>query len=303
MTTPPYPSLVDWIATHARDQEPTPPRWAHRSSPAGWAVPPRVRARLEAAIEAVSEVQRAEWLTSGVWLGPRTFPDLYDDLLHACRTLQAPIPSAIVGPASSRGQLVGGTDAHPTLYLSGFFHQHAARAERRFVLGRLVGQIADRQVSWRTLYNLTGPDAELRSLAARALGPASTLLLEPAGLVLRASLARWVQRAELSADRAGLLCCEDPDAAASALFRQALLTRHAVRAEDAIAEARRSTKGHGAAKWAELLTDEPALYKRLLALDLFTRSACWLGDEALQLGTPLDDVQLAEAVDALLEGE
>jgi hypothetical protein len=268
------------------------------------AAPPRlpdpVAARLDELLDTVVAVQRAAWLEDGAYVGPQTLPDAWRATLEAARRLGAPVPVVIAANVAAAAQGAQGTDDRPFLLLSAALPASATPAELRFELGRQLGQIVAGQVSARTLYALVVDHDGARRLARRAVGPALDVVLAPIALGLRAALSRWHREAELTADRAGLLACDDLEAARAALLRGALGADPTMTAE---AWLRRgdSVRDAGPGRWTEILADRPWLRKRLRALDDWARSETF----AALGGTPtpgarLDADELARRTAALL---
>ena len=214
--TPAYVSLADFAQT--LDLSVKRPDWAVPDS-----APPvpldrlALRTRVEDVVDTVIALQRAEWLQDGVHASPSTAPEVYRQILDAARTLKVSVPPAILTSQAQSGQLTAGTDARPFLVLSAYFFQSADPLEQQFLAGRLVGHVALRQVTTTSLFSLLVDHSGIRQVARRAVGPLLELVLAPIGLGMRLALSRWHRAAELSADRAGLLCCRDVDAAQQAL--------------------------------------------------------------------------------------
>jgi Zn-dependent protease with chaperone function len=82
-----------------------------------------------------------------------------------------------------------------------------------------------------------------------------------------------MRRAEITCDRAGLLCCKDVDVARRALAKLALGSSklHEEFNVEAFAEQYEEGKG-GAGRYAELTASHPWISKRLLALKAFSES-------------------------------
>ena len=231
-----------------------------------------LRFRVEDVLDTVVALQRAEWLQDGVFVGPRVMPQVHRELLDAARVLGVAVPPSIVGGDSLRSQGAYGTDARAFVKLSAYFAQSASPLERQFVIGRSMGLIAAQQVTPYTLYALLVDQSGLRSVARRNLGPVLEVVLAPLSLGVRIALARWHRAADISADRAGLLCCRDVGAAGRAMLRIALGVSPAVDPADYVEQVRRSKVDSGPSRWAEFLASNPWTHKRMQALELFAQS-------------------------------
>jgi hypothetical protein len=279
----PYPSLADFAATF-RERGPEAPPWVHPTPiPLAFVEGAGLRDQLEDLLDTVVAVQRADWVQAGVYLGPRSMPDVYRDLLDASRTLGIAVPPAVVSPAPSN---VYGTDDRALLHLNSFFLAGATPGERRFLIGRLCGHVAARQVTWVTCWALLVDQGGIRTIARQALGPALEVFLAPISFGARLALNRWHRAAEITADRAGLIATGNLDDARKALLRAALGVTPKVKAEDYLEALKAAQEEGSPSKWAELLENRPFMHKRMRALALFARSETWVGLGHPAVGTP-----------------
>jgi Zn-dependent protease with chaperone function len=270
MSEVPYPSLADFASTWRERREEARPDWVHPvAAPLAVLDDAGLRAEVEALLDTIVAVQRAEWVQDGIYLGPRSMPDAYRDLLDVSRTLGVPVPPAVVTPASMRGQNVFGTDGRAFLHLSSFYLQGAKPEERRFVIGRLCGHIAATHVTWLTCYALLVDQGGLRQIARKALGPALEIFLAPISFGAKLALSHWHRAAELTADRAGYLCAGDRDAVRKAMLRMALGVRSDITPDDYLAQLKHLQEDGSPARWAEMLSAQPWMHKRMEALDDF----------------------------------
>ena len=285
MTDVPYVSLVDFAATFDPGGGELPP-WVHPDAAAPQILDTiGMRNRLEDVLDTVVALQRAEWLHDGVYAGPAAMPDVYRDVLHAARTLRIAVPPAILAGTGLKAQGCFGTDERAFLYLSTFFFDPASEGERRFMAGRLCGHIAAHQVTASTLYALLVDFNGIRSLARKAVGPVLEVLLAPLSVGVRLALSRWHRASEITADRAGLLCCGDLESAGKALLRQSLGRRPDVDVATYLDQLKASRGGSNPGKWTELLSDQPFTHKRIEAMAAFVKSELW----TTLTGEPVED--------------
>jgi hypothetical protein len=288
----PHISFADF-ATHFLDEERARPSWVIP----GVAIPAAleelaVRRRVDDVLDTVVAMQRADWLQQGLYVGPQALGFVYRDLLMASRVLRVSVPPAIVSGCGYGQQNVFGTDTRSFLRLSSlFFAESVPEGERRFVLGRLCGHIAARQVTANTLYALVVDQGGLRKALTRNLGPVLEFVLGPASMAVRLGLSRWHRAAEMSADRAGLLCTGNLADGQRALLRIALGGRPGVNVDEYLRQLGSAGWTGSPGRWTELLAGEPWMHKRMKALELFSRSTLFPGgpgeldEDALQRET------------------
>jgi len=200
---------------------------------------------------------------------------VYRDVLEAARALRVSVPPAVLTSGVMKTQRATGTDARPILVLSSYFFQSATEGERRFITGRLCGHIALQQVTALNTYALVADHRGLRATAKTAVGPLLAVVLAPIGLGVKLVLSRWHRAAELSADRAGLLCCGSLEAAQDAMLRADLAGRPQMSAREYLDQIRSANADSSPGRWAELLASQPWMHKRMQALDAFARSAVY----------------------------
>lgn len=295
-----YVSLTDF-ATTFHEGGGALPSWVHPDAAAPAVLDTLgLRTRMEDVLDTVVALQRAEWLHDGVYAGPTAMPSVYRDVLHAARTLKIAVPPAILAGSGLKAQGAFGTDGRAFLYLSTFFFDPASDGERKFMAGRLCGLIAARQVTASTLYALLVDHHGIREMARKAVGPMLEVVLAPLSMGVRLALSRWHRAAEISADRAGLLCCGDLEAAGRAMLRQSLGRTPDVGVAAYLEQLKASRTASNPGKWTELLADQPFTHKRLQALDLFARSevyADWTGEP---VADPLSRAELDAQTSRLL---
>jgi hypothetical protein len=287
MSTP-IVSLADFASTFdaQRDEVPT---WVHPDSTSPLPLSQLgVRSRIEDVLDTVIALQRADWLQDGVYAGPRSMSAVYRDVLRCSRVLHVAVPPAVLAGCGMKSQGCFGTDGRAFLYLSTFYFGPATDGERLFLAGRLCGHIAAQQVTANTLYALLVDHNGLRQVARRAVGPVLDVVLAPLSLGVRLALSRWHRAAEITADRAGMLCAGGLQPAGEALLRLTLGTRGDVDPHTYLDQLRASGGMQSPGRFTELLASEPWTHKRLKALELFSRSALWAELSGEAVDDPLD---------------
>jgi Zn-dependent protease with chaperone function len=272
-------SFRDYIDRQSRgllDEDGT-PRYAHPVD--GWilrtlnSLP--VRAVLDKAIDAFISVQMGQYLATGIPIDQKSFPDLFEVLVRCSQTLGIAVPHAITldNPQALFNAFTAGTDDYAFISVTAGLTQYFSRDEAAFVIGHECGHIASRHMEYHTLVEL------LTGTASHFLGPIGAILRQTALVPLLA----WSRRSEITADRAGLLCCGDLQVAERALLR--LLAGHAdvgrVDIEDYLRRFKDMEDFHGLSGWQQLFTTHPLIPKRIEALRLFARSEMYFDLTAL----------------------
>jgi Zn-dependent protease with chaperone function len=220
---------------------------------------------VESAVRFWNTVGKSRLVGSAVRVGERQFPALFAKVARCADVLQIPQPTVYVSPElASLGAHTFGSSDDATLVLAGALVDHLTEAELLFVIGHECGHIQNNHVVYLTaLYYLTQTANVILRLGA-----------QPAVLALRA----WSRRAEITCDRAGLLCTRDLGTATAALIKLALGSRK-LYGEINVDEYLRQFKEarDDLRRLGEAFATHPYLPTRVTALRLFSRTAYFRG--------------------------
>ena len=147
---------------------------------------------------------RLLYLASSVRVSDRQYAHVHDMLVEGCRVLDIPVvPELYVVRNPGANAMTLGMDA-PFLVLTSGLLDLLDAEELRFVIGHELGHVLSGHAVYRTML------LQLLAISARmAWLPIGGLAIR--GVIL--ALEEWQRKSELSADRAGLLACQDPGAA------------------------------------------------------------------------------------------
>lgn len=260
-----FQEYIDRRGRYGLSDDDTPP-YAHPVD--GWilrtlnSVP--VKMALDKALDTVISLQLGQYLANGIFIDERSFPDLFEVLYHCSETLGIPVPHAVANDSPFLfNAFTAGTDDYSFINITAGLCEHFTRDEAAFVIGHECGHIASQHMIYHTLVWVLQDAALLR------MGNLARLLSATA-----LPLMAWSRRSEVTADRAGLLCCGDIKVGERALVR--LIAGHAsadnVDIDDYLRRYREMADFHGASKWQESMSSHPFIPKRIEALRLFARS-------------------------------
>lgn len=254
--------------------------------------------RVDQYLRACDEVQtvrrnssRGRMLTHGVRLSERLSPRIFSIFRGVCDRLRVPVIPEIFcvnrpGIDASAGVHCSTTEIVATVEITADALEKLSDGELAFVLGHEIGHLLFGTASLLRLLP-TGPEATTGSVLPR-LGEA--LLL------------RWRKKAEISADRVGLLACGNFEAAANALVKSlyGLSSRNVQLEIDDLLEQIEELAGNRELM-ATSFDSHPLTPVRLKALELFSRStkAATAGFVAGTEDLVKDDA-LEDAIDQLM---
>jgi Zn-dependent protease with chaperone function len=212
-----------------------------------------------------------------VAVGPDQFPRVYGMAEHCARTLGIGVPQVFVFPMPMPNAFtLAFDDREPLVVVGAGLANILSDDELLAVIGHECGHIHCHHGIYHTMVVLvTGPALDL---AATVLPGVVIWLLKNA---LRFFLAGWSRAAELSCDRAGVICSGGGDAAARAL---AGIYTGGDRLGDVNLEAlaRQTERVQSTpARFLELFRSHPILAKRVEAIRLFNQCRTlfdWLPD-------------------------
>lgn len=162
-----------------------------------------------------------------------SFPDLYRLLQEGCEVLDIPKRPALYIQPGGLNAFTAGVD-NPIIVLNAGLIDMMPEDQLRFVIGHELGHVKSGHVLYYQMAMLLPVIAQVVDTATLGLGGLLSMGLQVA-------LVRWQRMSELTADRAGLLACQDVNAAIGAMIRLAGLPMkfaESVNTEDFIAQAR-----------------------------------------------------------------
>ena len=235
------------------------------------------------------DVWRNQLLGSAVRVSDRQFPRIQRVAETCADTLQIPTPQIYIVSNPTLNAATFGTSEESFIMVHSALVDHYTEEELLTVIGHECGHIHNSHVVYLTaLHFLT-----------RIAGAFTKWITQPAVMALLA----WSRRAEITCDRAGMLCSKSDAASARALTKLALGSRklHEEFNLDAFLEQYQEGK-EGLGRHMEAFASHPYLPKRVLAMRVFAESELYrraLGDPSAGLSmTEVDD-----RVAALLKGD
>jgi len=147
---------------------------------------------------------RLLYLASATRVSPRQYPDIHEMLNECATTLDLqPVPEMFIEQDPSPSAMAIGLDK-PIIVISTGMLQLTDDEGLRFIMGHEVGHVLSGHAVYRTmLLALINVAATIAWLPIGAWSIRAIIL----------GLNEWFRKSELSCDRAGLLCSQDPSAA------------------------------------------------------------------------------------------
>jgi Zn-dependent protease with chaperone function len=234
---------------------------------------------------------QSELLGNAVRVGPRQFPRIHRAAMDCARTLGIPTPKVYLVPNIAHiNAATYGIEGDAFIMVHAATVQHLTDAELRFVIGHECGHIQNNHVVYLTTLHLLNT----------MLGAFGGQLLAPLLLPARVALQTWARAAEVTCDRAGLLCVRDLEVATNAFVKLAVGSKELFAELDREAyfsqlEEARSDYG----RMGELHRSHPYLTRRIQALRTFAESALYRSAIGLEGG--FDRAELERRTEAIIK--
>lgn len=212
---------------------------------------------VEATVRLWQSVEKSRMLGTAVKVTPKQFAKLWRLAEQCADTLRIPVPTLYVSPnIGSLNAHTFGTAEDPYIVVNAALIDHFSDTELLDVIGHECGHIQNNHVVYMTTLHF------LKHAANMFL----RWSVKPAVIALNS----WARRAEVTCDRAGLLCTRDLDASIGCLVKLALGSRKLysdINLEEYLGQLEEAQRGLG--RLDELMRTHPYLPKRVAALRLF----------------------------------
>jgi Zn-dependent protease with chaperone function len=205
----------------------------------------------------------------GVAVGPNQFPRIYTIAQDCAERLGIGIPQVFVlYQVQMNAYTLATEESGDMLVLHSSLVEAMTDEELRFVIGHECGHIHNSHSVWNSLGQILSNTA-LNELAKNV--PGAGLLLQLLGSGVSLFLASWFRCAELTADRAGLICCGNLDTARYALAKLATGGRSEILKDINLDEYVKQLESNQATPmrlW-ESVQDHPIVSKRIAMTRIF----------------------------------
>jgi len=252
-----------------------------------------VELAVQSTVRVFKQVGKGQLLGNAVKVSERQFPRIGRIVESCAETLHITAPTVYIVNSPVLNAATYGTNEDAFIMVHSALIDHYTDDELLTVIGHECGHIHNQHVVYLTaLHYLTH--------AAGALLRVVGWALEPALIALRA----WSRRAEITSDRAGMLCGKSDAVAARALTKLALGSKKLYEEFnlDAFLEQYEEGKNDTVGRYMEVFATHPWLPKRVLAMRVFAESELYR--KAAGLGTGgIAMTEVDDRVLALLKGD
>jgi Zn-dependent protease with chaperone function len=223
-------------------------------------------------------VGKNELLGSTVKVGPKQFPRIHDLGVRCAQTLGIETPTIYIRNNPTLNAYTYGTNDDAFIVVHSALVDHFSDEELLSVIGHECGHIHNDHVVYLTTLHY------LRLMMSRYV---PLVLMQPALYALSA----WSRRAEITCDRAGMLCSRDLTVSTTALAKLALGSTKLYEELDLEVFLEQFDEGQdGVGKFTEVGASHPWVPKRIKALRKFAESKLYREHVGERGGISMNDV-------------
>lgn len=226
-----------------------------------------VRDVLNAPLEQLVSANFGQMLSTGIPLDQVNFPQLYNLMQTTCKRLGISVPyTVITNELTGINAFATGTDNRSFIVVSNMATKYLQPKELQFIISHECGHIAMQHM----VYHTAGSLAAIAGSYLPVVGPvlAQTVVFP---------LNCWNRCSEITADRIGLICCEDLRASQMALLRivGGFTDISEIDIDRYIVQSRSLQNTQVLGKLGEYFQTHPMIHKRLRALEYFYNSKAY----------------------------
>lgn len=259
---------------------------------------PGVKSVFASAIDMITDINFSQIISSGIAVNENSFPEINDIVNHCTSVLCIKKPYVVISGEVSMNAFTVGSDEEPYIVLGNTLVKIMDLSKIKFIVGHECGHIAMGHVLYHTIVSSASTFFNIVPI----IGP---VLYKTSAFALTA----WSRRSEITADRAGLLCCEDIDEACRALvqFQTGFISAEKIDMNSYVKDSKRYRRKDTLKRVGEFLMTHPPLPKRIEALKLFAESEPYYRARGLEppknFITKKELTRLVENIIAVLGGE
>lgn len=224
---------------------------------------PGVKTVFSSAVDMITDLNFSQIISSGIPVNANSFPEINEIVDHCVSVLGIKRPYVIVSSAIALNAFTVGSDEEPYIVLGNMLVRVMDPIKLQFIIGHECGHIAMGHVVYHTVVSTAGS----YSSAIPVIGP---IVYKTSSLALTA----WSRRSEITADRAGLLCCLNLEEAKKALLQlqSGFIDANQLDISNYVQNSKRYRRRSVLRRVSEFTQAHPPLPKRMEALNLYASS-------------------------------
>lgn len=253
---------------------------------------PGVKMVFGSVVDMMTDLNYSQIISSGIPVNENSFPEINDIVNHCVSVLGIKRPYVVVSSAIALNAFTVGTDEEPYIVLGNMLIRVMDPIKLTFIIGHECGHIAMGHV----VYHSVVSTASSFSNAIPIIGP---IVYKTSSLALTA----WSRRSEITADRAGLLCCQNLEEAKRALLQiqSGFIDANQLDINIYIQNSKRYRRRSVLRRVNEFIQAHPPLPKRMEALSLFANSELYFTAQGMEVPVScISESELASSVEHII---
>lgn len=236
-----------------------------------------VRAVAKAVVAQVNATVNQALMMDSIAVGPRQYPGIYAIGEKCAQILGIGVPQIYIQSSGVRNAFTIAVDeVSPTIVITDALIEAMTMEELTFVIGHECGHVHNLHgVYYQIVELMTNPFVKSllnKTMAGKMSVAQLKLALASIQQVIQVIMARWSQCGEITADRAGLICCGDPKTAQFALVRLVVGGSSALREVNLDEYINQINQARSLSlRFKELMLTHPLIPKRIQAIRLFAK--------------------------------
>lgn len=224
---------------------------------------PGIKTVFASAVDMLTDLNYSQIISSGIPVNSKSFPEINKIVDHCVSVLGIKRPYVVVSGAIALNAFTVGSDDEPYIVLGNMLVRVMDPVKLEFIIGHECGHIAMGHVVYHTVVSTAGSFSN----AIPVIGP---IVYNTSSLALTA----WSRRSEITADRAGLLCCLNLEEAKKSLLQlqSGFIDANQLDINNYVKNSKRYRRRSVLRRVNEFVQAHPPLPKRIEALDLFANS-------------------------------
>lgn len=235
---------------------------------------PGIKTVFSSAVDMMTDLNYSQTIASGIPVNANSFPEINDIVNHCVAVLGIRRPYVVVSSAISLNAFTVGSDEEPYIILGNMLVRVMDSEKLTFIIGHECGHIAMGHVIYHTVVSTAGSFSN----AIPIIGP---IVYQASSLALTA----WSRQSEITADRAGLLCCLNLEEAKKSLLQlqSGFIDADQLDINNYVQNSKRYRRRSMLRRVNEFIQTHPPLSKRMEALNLFANSELYYAAQGLDV--------------------
>lgn len=257
---------------------------------------PTINAVFNKVVQASIDASYGLALATGIHVSRNIYPELYAIVEECAEKLNIPVPYVVISDqVKGINACTAGTNQFAFIAISSMLPLAFNADELKFIIGHECGHLALGHVVYHTALSMMGT-------AGGLLPFVGSIIAKTISYPLNA----WSRRSEISADRAGLICCGDVQIAKRSLFKleAGLMNISNVDIDTYVRESEAMLENSTLGKLNEFFMSHPIIPKRIKAIDLFANSVVYakaMGIDVKQVHRAISVHELAQQTEKIIE--